>query len=419
MAWLEKTTSGHFHVGFRHGGLKYKKALRTKDAEAASARAHRVAENLMLLETGRLHLPADADIGAFLLADGRQDAERPIKAKRKLRLLGQLAKTFMASIPDGALEASTIKGMQTHLRHLRRVLGTSFDLPSLELGDLQAYVDTRGKDKGKRGKCLSAATIRKELTTLRTLWNWSKDAGHLKGQLALKGIRFPKETEKPPFQTLAEIERRIARGMLTDAEQDELWCSLFLTTPELAELLNYVRETARHDFVYPMFVFSAHTGARRSEILRSRLDDIDFAEGQILVREKKRVRGRATTRRVPLSPLLRQVLREYLPMRPGGQYTFAAPADMERSRNKKASPEQITRDQAHDHFKRAVSGSRWSEARGWHVFRHSFCSNCAAAGIDQRLINAWVGHQTEEMVKRYRHLIPDQQQRAIAEVFPE
>ena len=39
------------------------------------------------------------------------------------------------------------------------------------------------------------------------------------------------------------------------------------------------------------------------------------------------------------------------------------------------------------------------------------------AGIDQRLINGWVGHQTPEMVKRYRHLIPSQQRQAIAEVF--
>ena len=77
----------------------------------------------------------------------------------------------------------------------------------------------------------------------------------------------------------------------------------------------------------------------------------------------------------------------------------------------------ITRDEAHDHFKRTLAGSKWEKLRGWHVFRHSFCSNCAAKGIDQRIINAWVGHQTEEMVRRYRHLIPNQQQEAIRLVF--
>jgi integrase len=55
--------------------------------------------------------------------------------------------------------------------------------------------------------------------------------------------------------------------------------------------------------------------------------------------------------------------------------------------------------------------------RGWHVLRHSFISNCAAKGVDQRLIDAWVGHTTEEMRKRYRHLIPDVEQQAIQTVF--
>lgn len=418
MAWLEKSPNGRYHVAFRYGGLKYKKALRTCDPRTAHARAHRLSENIRLLETGRLALPDDADLGAFLLSDGKINTVQPTLPKRKLRSVGQLTAAFLVSIPEGALEESTIKGMRTHLRHLRRILGAAFSLPELGLEELQRYIETRSKDKGIRGQQLSVATIKKELTTLRTLWNWAGDAGHLVGPFPSKGLRYPKAADRPPFQTLAEIERRIARGMLSEAEQDDLWSALFLTTAEISELLEHVKLNAGHDFLYPMFVFAAHTGARRSEILGSQLDDIDFAAGVITIREKKRVRGRLTTRSVPLSPLLRRVLREYLPSHPGGKYTFLVAPGMERSKRRATSPTCITRDQAHDHFKRAVDGTRWAKARGWHVFRHSFCSNCAAAGIDQRLINAWVGHQTEEMVKRYRHLIPDQQQRAIAEVFP-
>ncbi len=64
-------------------------------------------------------------------------------------------------------------------------------------------------------------------------------------------------------------------------------------------------------------------------------------------------------------------------------------------------------------------GSKWEVLRGFHVFRHSFASNCAAQGIDQRLIDAWMGHQTEEMRKRYRHLLPSNEVIAIRTVFPE
>lgn len=81
------------------------------------------------------------------------------------------------------------------------------------------------------------------------------------------------------------------------------------------------------------------------------------------------------------------------------------------------SPLPLTRDEANDHFKRMVAGTKWDKLRGWHVLRHSFASNCARQGIDQRLIDEWMGHQTEEMRKRYRHLFPDQQQQAIQSVF--
>ncbi|MCA9234301.1 MAG: site-specific integrase [Planctomycetales bacterium] len=374
-------------------------------------------ENLRLVESGRLTPPDDADIGAFLLSDGKLNAATPTTPRRKLRTLGQLSTAFVASIPPGALETSTIQGMQTHLRHLRRVLGASFALPEAGLEDVQGYVDQRSQDKGVRGRSLSSATIKKELTTLRTLWNWAQDAGHLTGRLPLKGLRYPKRTEKPPFQTLGEIERRQARGVLTEDEVNDIWSALFLTAAEVSELLAHVRQTAQREFLYPMFVFAAHTGARRSEILRSEWDDVDFALGNVTIREKKRVRGVLTTRSVPMSPLLRRVLRDYLPAHPGGRYTFAIPPGLPRSKSKAGAPTRLTVDQAHDHFKRAVAGTKWSKARGWHVFRHSFCSNCAAAGIDQRVINGWVGHQSEEMVKRYRHLIPDQQQQAIAAVF--
>ena len=77
----------------------------------------------------------------------------------------------------------------------------------------------------------------------------------------------------------------------------------------------------------------------------------------------------------------------------------------------------LTRSEAHDHFKRTLANSKWAKLRGFHVFRHSFASNLAAAGVDQRIIDKWMGHQTEEMRKRYQHLFPDQQRQAIDSVF--
>ena len=76
--------------------------------------------------------------------------------------------------------------------------------------------------------------------------------------------------------TSDEIERILRRGGLSEEQQARLWDCLFLTSQQVEEVLDHVKETAKHPFIYPMFVLVAHTGARRSELLRSRVEDFDF-----------------------------------------------------------------------------------------------------------------------------------------------
>ncbi|MCA9264520.1 MAG: site-specific integrase, partial [Planctomycetales bacterium] len=268
-----------------------------------------------------------------------------------------------------SLEESTLTGMRVHVRHLVRILGAGLPIGNLRLGELQRYVDQRSQEKGIKGKRVSAATIKKELTTLRTAWNWARSTDLVTEPLPLRGLRYPKLVAKPPFLTLAEIERRLEHGHLTEEQRAAIWESLFLTTGEIEELLSHVKTAAFHPVLYPMFVFAAHTGARRSELLRSTLDDIDFSLGSIIIHEKKRVRGKLTTRLVPLSPLLRDTLREWITFHPGGACTFTLGTDAVRSKKRRDEPTAITRDEAHNHFKSVLAGTKWAHAvrcRGEH-----------------------------------------------------
>jgi integrase len=77
----------------------------------------------------------------------------------------------------------------------------------------------------------------------------------------------------------------------------------------------------------------------------------------------------------------------------------------------------VTEDEAGDHLKRTLAGSQWAVLRGFHTLRHSFISACASKGIDQRLIDEFVGHSTEEQRRRYRHLYPSVQAEALKSVF--
>jgi integrase len=44
-------------------------------------------------------------------------------------------------------------------------------------------------------------------------------------------------------------------------------------------------------------------------------------------------------------------------------------------------------------------------------------SACAIKGVDQRMLQEWVGHQTAAMQRRYTHLYPSAQKDALTAVF--
>src|SRR5262249_46776103 len=117
-----------------------------------------------------------------------------------------------------------------------------------------------------------------------------------------------------------------------------------------------------------------------------------------------------TVRRIDLHPELGRELSSWRIRRPEGQYVIC----------KADSLEPVDRDLANRAFWQPMRGTTWClDARknwfkvGFHTYRHSFASNLASLGVDQRIIDEWMGHQTEAMRKRYRHLIPRVRRSAI------
>ena len=53
-------------------------------------------------------------------------------------------------------------------------------------------------------------------------------------------------------------------------DPEEVWDSVYLQPQEIAELLEWVKARPVSPWVYPMLVFAAYTGARRSEIVRAK-----------------------------------------------------------------------------------------------------------------------------------------------------
>ena len=381
-----------YYCQFLYAGRRHTFTIgKVTATEAAQWRA-KADHLLMRLDQRLIELPDGIPITDFVKHDGKPPLPEPV-AKAKTTTLHELREAYLATVGRGAVERNTLATANIHLDHVEATLGKGFVLSGLRLAGLQGHIDRRQKD-------VSPVTIKKELDTFRTAWNWALRMEWVAVPFPAKGLVYPKTDEKLPFMTRGEIERRIKAG----ADEDELWESLYLTGTEVAGLLASVEKRKAPAWVYPMTVTAAHTGARRSELLRLTIADVNLTEGHLTIREKKRARGVRTTRRVPVSGLLKEVLTRQVERQAGAVYLFG-PGD---------KPLHVQA--AHKALGRVLSGTGWSHVT-WHTLRHAFVGALASAGIDQRIIDEFCSHSTEQQRRRYRHLFPAITQAAIVKVF--
>ncbi len=403
-----------YYCEFRFAGKRHHFTIGQVTQEQARGKALAVDELLKLIKRGRVQVPENVPFADFVASDGKVACPVLVAATCTL---GQLRDRYLAVHANGTVEANSLETSRSHLSQVVETFGLRFPISSLTLPDLQRHVDRRAKMPGIAGRLLSAATLKKEIASLRACWNWGVQTGLVKGTFPSRGLRYPKEDAKEPFRSYAEIQAIIARDHPGASRLKDLWDGLYLTKDELEELLTHAERFATLPWVYPMLVTAAYTGARRSELLRALVGDFDLDGGTATLREKKRVRGRRSTRTVPLAPKVVEVLRVWLAVKPASPLLFCQAEHVCRSKTKREAPTAITRDEAHDHLKRTLADSKWSIIKGWHCLRHSFISLCVCAGVDQRVIDDFVGHQTEAMRRRYRHLYPEVQRAAIQTVF--
>lgn len=322
MASLQKK-GGSYYCQFCHHGKRFTFTVGAISEAEAHAKAAQVDYILLRLKQRLIELPAGVDIVTFLQFDGKPPETAPTipTSPRQTVTLAYLKDRYLATHGNGAMEANSLGTVAIHLNHIARSLGEQYPLTELNLDELQRHLDARARTK-HHGRPLSPVTLKKEITSFRAMWNWGMYSGMVTKPFPSKGLVYPKDDEKPPFQTWAEITRQIEIGNLPEKEQERLWDCLFLELSEIAELLAHVQAKAAHGWIFPMVCTAAHTGARRSELLRIQARDVDLSASTILIHEKKRARGRRTTRRVPMSPFLSGVLKEWLASHPGGPFLF-------------------------------------------------------------------------------------------------
>ena len=190
MATLQER-NGSFRVLFLHHGKRHTFTLGKVSEEEAQAKSAQVDYILLRLKQKLIELPPAVDIVTFMELDGRAPEDDEAVPKRVPTTLGVLRNRYLET-HRGSLEATTINGIELHFKHLVSTLGEGFPIQELSLSHLQEHADRRKRMKGIRGK-LSSATVKKELVSLRTAWNWGVHIGIVTGRFpALKRVRMPK-----------------------------------------------------------------------------------------------------------------------------------------------------------------------------------------------------------------------------------
>ena len=295
-----------------------------------------------------------------------------------------------------------------HLGHFTKFLGPRVERPCSLVNQrlLEQYLLERLAVR-------NPATVKREKTTLTHFYRWVATRSDVPAfPSPVVGLPvFKSSIDRPPFRTIQEIEAIIQRGGLTDDERSHLWECLYLSPAEIAELLALVQRRSRDPLSFLLHAIPAYTGMRRGEVLRLRWADLDFEHNYLTAWSRKQSKQKTLTKRqIDLHPELKSILADWQLKRPGGQLVISRPHD------KLLMPPAL----ANRLFWYPMGKTSWvlNRKRNWfkigfHTCRHSFASNLAAAGIDQRIIDEFMGHQTDEMRRRYRHLFPAAKRSAI------
>src|SRR5205823_5299850 len=155
-----------------------------------------VDETLDLLERGRLTVPEGVSLEDFVCAGGKAPV---ISARPEVVNARQLFDKYLETHANGTVEASSLGTSRSHLNQIIESIGERFRVQSLTLLNLQEHIDRRRK------KGVAPVTLKKEVATFRACWNWATHGNLLKGTFPSRGLRYPKEDEKEPFRTFAEI----------------------------------------------------------------------------------------------------------------------------------------------------------------------------------------------------------------------
>ena len=281
MAWAEERNK-NWRIVFRYQNAKHSFSVGEVNKTVAKTFENTTEELLGLLKRKMITLPEGCNIEEFMLHRGQPPASATIlhDVNAELTLIG-LREAYIAS-QEGKLEETTLSAIRLHFGHLVRIMGGNQLIAALKRSHVQSYADTRAnewidpniyrkmrrvRDAAKKPRSNrkpppaasddrprrhpSAATIRKEIVSFRTAWNWARNQLDLKGEFPGRAIGYAKTDESLPFMTWDEAERRINNG----DDPLKVWECVYLRSAEIGEFLSWLKGRADKPMGLPDVLF--------------------------------------------------------------------------------------------------------------------------------------------------------------------
>jgi integrase len=414
--------SGYWIAYFRYpaGGKQFEKNLRLTSENKAEEIRVRMDFALQQLLTGNVILNPDENPIEYIKTCGQRRKVLTYDDKPKFTVYDVCEKFVAATSVRKA--STTNRQEKSHLEHFYDVLGKNINFPTLSLDDFQEYVNKRRRQK-YRGHNPKDKTIRRELETFLQVWIFAKDNKIVDVSCPFLNehgkwiIQLEKPDDSERFRTYDEIIALLKLAKLPQKRRLEIWRGLYLDKEQLFEVLDHIRIHQLHPFIYPAAAMAGLGAMRRSEICRSMLEDINFTDNTIIVREKKRhARTMKSSTRVLNMPVsLSNILYVYIKeQHAGGPFTIALPLKTPHRRVYEDF-EQVTVNSLNFHLRfTMLRSTKWKYVR-WHTFRHSFGSILKDKGVSREEVAKLMGHSvnSQEMHKLYQHTYPQSLKNAV------
>jgi len=224
---------------------------------------------------------------------------------------------------------------------------------------------------------------------------WSRSTS----TVALCGIKFFYEnTIKRPWPTLLFI--RPGR---------EKKLPVVLSRSEVHEILSQIRLLRYR--VCLTTIYSC--GLRLSEGVHLKVEDIDGDRGFINVQGSKGHMG-GKDRNVPLPQKTLTLLREQWKSHKNKNWIF--PSAGHGAKNMPDATTPVSNSSVQVAFRKALKTAGINKKATVHTLRHSWATHLLEAGINLRLIQAWLGHSTPATTSIYTHLTEKAKSKAIKSI---